>query len=191
MFGVTDSAWRANGAYSVGLNEFHSEKLADNLAELHMVLPPILMNVVDAVRVIVQGGPARSAEALTVASPGRVLAGKDIVARLGRPQVPRQAAGRVVQHARDGLHRRVRLGEPADRRAVHHGLGRINLDRDGLHLARPGQFPTRAPLRNRSRSGRPPPPLRPRARREAPYADTYPGEHRLTTGFLACDKDGH
>jgi hypothetical protein len=39
MLGVTDSAWRANGACTYGLGAIHDQHLADNVAELHMVLP--------------------------------------------------------------------------------------------------------------------------------------------------------
>jgi len=138
MFGVTDPAWRADGTYSIGVNAFHDERLADNLAELHLVLPPILMNVVDAVSIVVQGGPVGSAQTLQVASPGLVLAGKDRVA------TDSAALGVLKCY---GRRQRVTFSNPAMDylsmsawenpqivRAVHHGLGRVNLDRDGLHL---------------------------------------------------------
>lgn len=137
MLGVTDSAWRANGAAPYGLGAVHDEHLADNVAELHMVLPPILMNVVDATRVIVQGGPAGSAKALTVASPGLVLAGKDVVATDSAALAVLRCHGKRLGVAFSTPSMDYTRGSvwenPQIVRAVHHGLGRVNLDRYGLH----------------------------------------------------------
>jgi uncharacterized protein (DUF362 family) len=137
LLGVTDSAWRANGAYSYGLGAVHNEHLADNVAELHMVLPTILMNVVDATRVIVQGGPAGSAETLTVANPGLVLAGRDVVATDSAALAVLRYHGKRLDVAFSAPSMDYTRGSvwenPQIVRAVHHGLGRINLARYDLH----------------------------------------------------------
>jgi uncharacterized protein (DUF362 family) len=136
MFGVTDSAWRVDGTYDIGLNAFHNERLADNLAELHLVLPPIVMNVVDAVSVIVQGGPVGSADTLRVASPGVVLAGKDLVATdsVALAVLKRHAKLECLTFASAAMdYSKVSVWHnPQILRAAHLGLGRVNLDCAGL-----------------------------------------------------------
>ena len=138
MFGVTDSAWRLSSDSPLGLNAFHNERLADNLAELHMILPPILMNVVDAVSVILRGGPVGAEGTLTTANPRLVLAGRDRVA------TDSVALAVLKYHARrecvtfsDAAMDYTRSSvwqNPQIVRAAHVGLGRINLVCDGLAL---------------------------------------------------------
>jgi len=136
LFGVTDSAWRVDGTYDNGLNAFHNERLADNLAELHLVLPPILMNVVDAVSVIVQGGPVGSAATRRVVHPGLVLAGKDLVATdsVALAVLKRHAKLECATFTNPAMdYSSVSVWHnPQIVRAAHLGLGRVNLDCAGL-----------------------------------------------------------
>ncbi len=56
----------------------HLADLGENIAELNLVVPVHTMNVVDALTVVLSGGPASSL--MTTADPGLILASKDRVA---------------------------------------------------------------------------------------------------------------
>jgi uncharacterized protein (DUF362 family) len=56
----------------------HLKDLAEKIAELNLIVPEYVMNVVDALTVVLSGGPASSR--MTAAHPGLIIASKDRVA---------------------------------------------------------------------------------------------------------------
>ena len=72
--GVLERQKRLRG----GGNGIHLKDLGEKVAELNLTIPVYVMNVVDAVSVVLSGGPASSR--MATAAPGLVIASKDRVA---------------------------------------------------------------------------------------------------------------